>query len=94
MDRLFASHKVKHTVWDLTAADLSGFMATQFLEISERGSRYSHIRGPGARAALVGKSKFDRMLLEAFRVYASQSIKRELGIFDTLEEAFAWLQND
>lgn len=89
---LFTDHPVKHTIWDLTEADLSFFAATDFLEISKTGDRFTDVRGPGARAALVGKSTFDRLLLKAFTAFANQSIERQLGIFETLDEAFDWLQ--
>ena len=90
---LFTTLPVKHTIWDLTQSDLSGFAATDFLEISKTGDAFSDQRGPGARAALVGKSVFDRMLLKAFTAFANRTVERELGIFDTLDEAFAWLQD-
>lgn len=88
---LFRKHKIKHTMWDLTNATLSDFRATEFLEISKYASRFSPRRGAGARAALVSERKYDRMLLEAFTVFAKESTDRDLGIFDCREDAFAWL---
>ena len=86
-------HRAKHTLWDLTLASLSGYAAKDFLAVTNKTRPFADVRGQGARSALVAASKFDQMLLEAFRVFSQSTLDQQVKIFYDRDEAFAWLKS-
>jgi len=84
----------KLALWNLLAAKISSFRATEFPRVAEKGAELARLRGEGARNAIVVRTEAERVLLTAYSSTASAVSPVEHAVFLDREEAISWLRGE
>lgn len=86
-------HRVKHAIWDLSAASLSGISPESFRHILEAADAFSAQRGPGAKTAVFVKDLPDAMVVKAFAGVAETETPIVFRAFYDYGTLLAWLKD-
>ncbi len=91
MAKYYAAYRPKLVLWDFSGASLSGMSPDSFDGLIATSKRFTEVRGPGARTAVLVNAEIEKILVGAYAAFAEEVVGVEYQTFFVLADAEAWL---